>query len=157
MAHLILILVQSQQHMQEFLMEEWQGMEYGLLRERGLWGPPVGSELDKWMLSPTEGPHRMRKKMVRNTQFYAHYPYRPPDSELVSYCLSPRLLVFFQKLHVVYLMCSAPASTKWLLAMTASSTMSDIAPRVWWQMTQGHSLISVSAPRMVLKLMTILS
>lgn len=25
----------------------------------------------------TEGPCRMRKKMVKNHQFYIHYPYRP--------------------------------------------------------------------------------
>jgi len=25
----------------------------------------------------TEGPCRMRKKMVKNHQFYTHYPYRP--------------------------------------------------------------------------------
>ena len=68
--------------MRSFLLEEWEAMEYGLLRERGLWGPPVASELDKWLLDLTEGPHRVRKKMIRNVQFYTHYPYRPPDSEL---------------------------------------------------------------------------
>lgn len=25
----------------------------------------------------TEGPCRMRKKLVKNHQFYTHYPYRP--------------------------------------------------------------------------------
>jgi hypothetical protein len=30
-------------------------MEHELLRERGLWGPIVGSRLDKWMLDMTEG------------------------------------------------------------------------------------------------------
>lgn len=79
--------LQSQQHMSEFLMEEWEGIEYGLLRERGLWGPPVGSELDKWQLDITEGPYRMRKKMIRNMHFYSHYPYRPPDSLLVRLSL----------------------------------------------------------------------
>lgn len=33
--------------------------------------------LDKWILDMTEGPCRMRKKMVKNHQFYIHYPYRP--------------------------------------------------------------------------------
>lgn len=33
--------------------------------------------LDKWMLDMTEGPCRMRKKMMRNELFYLHYPYRP--------------------------------------------------------------------------------
>ena len=68
--------------MSQFLLEEWEAMEHDLLRERGLWGPPVGSELDKWQLDLTEGPYRMRKKMIDNNAFYTHYPYRPPDSEL---------------------------------------------------------------------------
>lgn len=29
--------------------------ENELMRERGLWGPPFGSELDKWKLDVTEG------------------------------------------------------------------------------------------------------
>lgn len=29
------------------------------------------------MLDMTEGPCRMRKKMMRNELFYLHYPYRP--------------------------------------------------------------------------------
>lgn len=33
--------------------------------------------LDKWMLDSTEGPHRMRKKTMRNDQFYLQYIYRP--------------------------------------------------------------------------------
>lgn len=33
--------------------------------------------LDKWMLDMTEGPCRMRKKMMRNDMFYVQYPYRP--------------------------------------------------------------------------------
>jgi hypothetical protein len=83
-AVLTFYFLQAQQHMGEFLLEEWQSIEYGLLRERGLWGPPVGSELDKWQLDLTEGPYRMRKKMIRNTNFYNHYPYRPPGSLSVS-------------------------------------------------------------------------
>lgn len=58
-------------------MDEWAGIEYELLRERGLWGPPIGSFLDKFQLDMTEGPCRMRKKMVRNDMFYIHYPYVP--------------------------------------------------------------------------------
>jgi hypothetical protein len=41
--------------MNQFVMENWQLVEQELTRERGLWGPPVGSELDKWMLDMTEG------------------------------------------------------------------------------------------------------
>jgi len=39
----------------QYLMEEWKQVEVELMRERGLWGPPVGSDLDKWMLDVTEG------------------------------------------------------------------------------------------------------
>lgn len=35
-----------------------------------------GSHLDKWMLDATEGPCRMRKKMVQNRHFYKQYPYK---------------------------------------------------------------------------------
>lgn len=59
-------------------------MENELLRERGLWGPPLGSWLDKWMLDMVEGPCRMRKKMVKNDMFYVHYPYRPDMEDSVS-------------------------------------------------------------------------
>ena len=77
-------LEQSQQHMESYLLEDWRAVEAELMRERGLWGPPVGSELDKWMLDLTEGPHRMRKKMMINDQFYINYPYRPPLDDNVS-------------------------------------------------------------------------
>lgn len=45
--------------------------------------------LDKWILDMTEGPCRMRKKMVKNQQFYIHYPYRPElesgDNVILNY------------------------------------------------------------------------
>ena len=41
--------------MSKYLMVEWAQVEQELMRERGLWGPPVGSELDKWVLDATEG------------------------------------------------------------------------------------------------------
>ena len=41
--------------MEKYLVEEWGQVEGELMRERGLWGPPVGSELDKWLLDLTEG------------------------------------------------------------------------------------------------------
>ncbi|CAM1304230.1 WDFY3 (predicted) [Pycnogonum litorale] len=72
---------QSQQHMQKYVFEEWLQTETELTRECGLWGSVVGSSLDKWMLDMTEGPSRMRKKMIKNELFYIHYPYRP-DIEL---------------------------------------------------------------------------
>lgn len=41
------------------------------------------------MLDMTEGPCRMRKKMMRNDLFYLHYPYRPfmdaPDNKALKY------------------------------------------------------------------------
>ncbi|GIX85508.1 WD repeat and FYVE domain-containing protein 3 [Caerostris extrusa] len=61
----------------KYVFNEWLQTEAELTRERALWGPPVGSKLDKWMLDMTEGPCRMRKKMVKNELFYIHYPYRP--------------------------------------------------------------------------------
>ncbi|XP_065351177.1 WD repeat and FYVE domain-containing protein 3 [Cloeon dipterum] len=69
--------VDTSQHMQQYLLDEWLKTESELTRERGLWGPMKGSKLDKWMLDTTEGPCRMRKKMMINDLFYAHYPYRP--------------------------------------------------------------------------------
>ena len=49
------VYVQSKLHMSQYTMEDWLQMERELTRERGLWGPPVGSDLDKWMLDMTEG------------------------------------------------------------------------------------------------------
>lgn len=39
--------------------------------------------MTKWMLDMTEGPCRMRKKLVPNALFYTQYPYRP-DLELAE-------------------------------------------------------------------------
>ncbi len=73
--------------MEKYLLDKWTETEKELMRERGLWGPPVGSELDKWMLDMTEGPCRMRKKMMKNDMFYIHYPFRPEISDtIVSSC-----------------------------------------------------------------------
>ncbi|CAL9708759.1 unnamed protein product [Knipowitschia caucasica] len=66
---------ERQQNTLKYVTEDWASKEYELLRERGLWGPPIGSQLDKFVLEMTEGPCRMRKKMVRNDMFYIHYPY----------------------------------------------------------------------------------
>ncbi|XP_060740179.1 WD repeat and FYVE domain-containing protein 3 isoform X1 [Tachysurus vachellii] len=71
---------ERQQNALKYVTDEWAAIEYELLRERGLWGPPIGSHLDKFQLDMTEGPCRMRKKMVRNDLFYIHYPY-VPDNE----------------------------------------------------------------------------
>ncbi|XP_062992252.1 WD repeat and FYVE domain-containing protein 3 isoform X3 [Elgaria multicarinata webbii] len=79
---------ERQQNALTYVTEEWSQIEYELLRERGLWGPPIGSHLDKWMLEMTEGPCRMRKKMVRNDMFYIQYPYMP-DTEHETNMLKP--------------------------------------------------------------------
>ncbi|KAK2725772.1 hypothetical protein QYM36_000305, partial [Artemia franciscana] len=67
----------AHQHVQKYIMEEWEIVEKDLLRERGLWGPEIPSRFDKWILDVSEGPCRMRKKLIRNELFYHHYPYRP--------------------------------------------------------------------------------
>ncbi|XP_050299394.1 WD repeat and FYVE domain-containing protein 3 [Anthonomus grandis grandis] len=64
------------QHTQRYVHQEWLQTENELTRERGLWGPMEPCHLDKWMLDMTEGPHRMRKKTMKNELFYLHYPYR---------------------------------------------------------------------------------
>lgn len=69
--------VHMSQHTQRYVLQDWILSEGELIRERGLWGPTKGSILDKWMLDSTEGPHRMRKKTMRNDLFYQQYPYRP--------------------------------------------------------------------------------
>lgn len=72
------------------MIQEWLQTETELTRERGLWGPPTPTRLDKWMLDMTEGPCRMRKKMMKNELFYIHYPYRPelehPDNVSCFLC-----------------------------------------------------------------------
>ncbi|XP_066568174.1 WD repeat and FYVE domain-containing protein 3 isoform X2 [Amia ocellicauda] len=75
---------ERQQNALKYVTEEWAQIEYELLRERGLWGPPIGSHLDKFLLEMTEGPCRMRKKMVRNDMFYIHYPFVPDTEQETS-------------------------------------------------------------------------
>lgn len=53
-----------------------------LVRERGVWGPDRPYPLRKWMLDSTEGPCRMRKKMMKNDSFYDHYPHRTKEEAL---------------------------------------------------------------------------
>lgn len=66
-------------HLKKYILNDWLNYEYEFLtRENAIWGPSHGSKrLDKWMLDMTEGPNRMRKKLIRNDQFYLNYPYRP--------------------------------------------------------------------------------
>ncbi|CAG2101979.1 unnamed protein product [Medioppia subpectinata] len=71
--------IQSDFHLMKYVYDDWIVAEYDLLvRERAIWGPDYGSKcLDKWKLDMTEGPNRMRKKLIRNDMFYSHYPYKP--------------------------------------------------------------------------------
>ncbi|XP_041988446.1 WD repeat and FYVE domain-containing protein 3 isoform X2 [Aricia agestis] len=64
-------------HTTRYVQAEWASAWRELVRERGLWGPPTASPLDKWALHCTEGPARMRKQLRRNPAFYTHYPHRP--------------------------------------------------------------------------------
>ncbi|GBP47766.1 WD repeat and FYVE domain-containing protein 3 [Eumeta japonica] len=76
-------------HTTRYVQAEWAAAWAELTRERGLWGSPRPSPLDKWALDSTEGPNRMRKMMRRNHLFYVHYPYRPeldkPDNKQLKY------------------------------------------------------------------------
>lgn len=69
--------LQMHQHTQRYVFQDWLQSEVELTRERGLWGSEKANSLDKWTLDSTEGPHRMRKKTMKNDLFYLHYPYRP--------------------------------------------------------------------------------
>jgi hypothetical protein len=71
---------QTDQHMLKYTQELWLATESNLTQERGLWGPFNENPLTKWHVDLTEGPSRMRKRLVRNDMFYLHYPYRerPP-------------------------------------------------------------------------------
>ncbi|KAL3982042.1 Beige/BEACH domain family protein [Acanthocheilonema viteae] len=64
-------------HVQKWCMQDWRSLEMELIRERGIWGAELGSSLDKYMLDMTEGPCRIRRKLIPNPTFYHHYPYRP--------------------------------------------------------------------------------
>ncbi|KAJ8022395.1 WD repeat and FYVE domain-containing protein 3 [Holothuria leucospilota] len=72
---------QSQRYLHRFISGQWEQMEYELLRERGIWGPEQGCTLDKWMLDMTEGPSRMRKKMMKNDMFYSTYLYMEENNQ----------------------------------------------------------------------------
>ncbi|XP_012287062.1 WD repeat and FYVE domain-containing protein 3 isoform X1 [Orussus abietinus] len=86
---------QTYQHTQRYVYQEWLQTETELTRERGLWGSTAPTKLDKWMLDMTEGPCRMRKKMMKNDLFYIHYPYRPelehPDNKQLKYKVASSL------------------------------------------------------------------
>ncbi|VDM30874.1 unnamed protein product [Hydatigera taeniaeformis] len=70
---------QSQERDTSFLWRqveiEWNKVEDNLTQERSIWGPMCADDdVVKWKLDPTEGPCRMRKRMLPNPNFYRHYP-----------------------------------------------------------------------------------
>ena len=73
---------QKHEDLARYWWNVWEREERELTRERGLWGPLTSSHLDKWILDASEGPCRMRKKMIANPLFYLHYPPHRPMSEL---------------------------------------------------------------------------
>lgn len=74
---IIIIIVWLLSELLQWCLDEWHSVEQELTRERGLWGPDLGSSLDKWRLDTTETPSRIRRKLVPNQNFYVLYPYRP--------------------------------------------------------------------------------
>lgn len=64
-------------HVRKWTLDEWRQTERELVRERAIWGPEVGSTLDKYTLDVTEGSCRVRKKTLLDADFFARYPYRP--------------------------------------------------------------------------------
>uniref|UniRef100_A0A182YPS5 DUF4704 domain-containing protein n=1 Tax=Anopheles stephensi TaxID=30069 RepID=A0A182YPS5_ANOST len=67
-------------HNKRYVHQDWLQVESELIRERGIWGPECCAEYTKWTLDSTEGPYRMRKKMLKNLLFYVHYP--PPTDQV---------------------------------------------------------------------------
>uniref|UniRef100_A0A182NVL5 WD repeat and FYVE domain-containing protein 3 n=1 Tax=Anopheles dirus TaxID=7168 RepID=A0A182NVL5_9DIPT len=67
----------SYMHTKRYVYQDWLQVEAELIRERAIWGPECCADFTKWTLDSTEGPYRMRKKMLKNVLFYAHYPPRP--------------------------------------------------------------------------------
>jgi hypothetical protein len=107
------------QHTQRYVLLDWMQAEFELTRERGLWGPVKNSCLDKWMLDSTEGPHRMRKKTMRNDLFYIQYPYRAelehPDNRQLKYKVATSFdakkyfMCYQTSNHQVRVLCEAEA------------------------------------------------
>ncbi|XP_058056243.1 WD repeat and FYVE domain-containing protein 3 [Anopheles bellator] len=63
-------------HTKRYVYEDWLQTEGELIRERAIWGPECSDSFTKWVLDNTEGPYRMRKKMLKNEVFHIHYPPR---------------------------------------------------------------------------------
>uniref|UniRef100_A0AAG5D448 DUF4704 domain-containing protein n=1 Tax=Anopheles atroparvus TaxID=41427 RepID=A0AAG5D448_ANOAO len=75
----------SSAHTKRYVYQDWLQSEAELIRERAIWGPECCADFTKWTLDSTEGPYRMRKKMLKNELFYVHYPPRP-ELDVASGC-----------------------------------------------------------------------
>uniref|UniRef100_A0A6E8W5C0 Uncharacterized protein n=1 Tax=Anopheles coluzzii TaxID=1518534 RepID=A0A6E8W5C0_ANOCL len=71
-------------HTKRYVYQDWLQIEAELIRERAIWGPKCCTEFTKWTLDNTEGPYRMRRKMMKNVFFYLHYPPKPDSEESVD-------------------------------------------------------------------------
>ena len=68
-----------------------------LERVRGVFGRDGFNHLDMWHLCLTEGPLRMRKKILKNDLFYLRYPYDPSgkDAPVLSFASEE----YYRKYH----------------------------------------------------------
>ena len=119
---------QSDYHLMKYVFDDWIASEYELLiRERAIWGPDYGSKcLDKWKLDMTEGPHRMRKKMIRNDMFYTHYVYRPEFDLMDSKALKFKLPISFDSKE--YYKRFRPENTSLIDKDSGDSVFDDVIP-----------------------------
>ena len=81
---LTLFCVQEENHLKRFTLKKWNRSASELTRERGVWGPEEEETLTKWTLDYTEGPCRMRKRMMKDETFYIRYPHRARTENTVS-------------------------------------------------------------------------
>jgi len=70
--------------LKRFTTKEWNRNTAELTRERAVWGPEEEETLTKWTLDSTEGPCRMRKRMMKDESFYLRYPHRIKSDCAVS-------------------------------------------------------------------------
>eukprot|EP01135_Chromosphaera_perkinsii_P002345 Nk52_evm131s221 gene=Nk52_evmTU131s221 len=63
----------------KFLVKAWGHLSTDLERVRGVFGRDGLNHLDMWRLCLTEGPLRMRKKLLKDDEFYVKYPFNPTN------------------------------------------------------------------------------
>lgn len=67
-------------------------MDADLTRERGLWGPPSGSKLDKWALDMVEGNGDILTSLSVSLAVYLYLAVSSASAQL-SVCLYPCVCV----------------------------------------------------------------